>query len=418
MITDPISVEKARATVMRHFVYGGLADAPGDRVVAIRRDAAVGFVLAESVGATEDIPPFDNSAMDGYAVRTADLTEPGSSLEVGGEIRAGEPPGAAVQPGECIRVMTGAVMPPGADAVAPVEWTSGWGDAGDAVQFERIPDAGQHVRRAGRDVGRGQSVFEVGTVITPPVIGMLAALGLSDVRVYRKPSVSIVATGDELVSDGSQLSPGQIRNSNGPGLAAQVRFAGASLADADILVARDNEASIRESIEQALQADIVLVSGGVSVGAYDLVRPVLESMDVEILFWRVRQRPGKPLAFGRGPAVAVFGLPGNPVSSAVCFEQYVRPAIARFSGVREQPRLMRAALEEPVEKKPDLHYFSRGIAHRSGGVLRVRLAGEQGSNIYSSMVSSNCMIHLPEGPDRLQAGEHVMVEPYSWASWV
>jgi molybdopterin molybdotransferase len=243
---------------------------------------------------------------------------------------------------------------------------------------------------------------------------MLAALGRTSARVFQRPRVAVVATGDELVDSGARLLPGQIRNSNGPGLAAQVLAAGGELFYQ--AVARDNEASIIEHLTRGLGADILLISGGVSVGAYDFVRPALEALTVKILFWRVRQRPGKPLAFGRSETAAVFGLPGNPVSSAVCFEQYVRPAIRQFAGDVGRGRTVRALLEEPIEKKSDLYYFARGVVrYDESGTLVVRLAGEQGSNIYSSMVRSNCMIHLPEGVEAYAAGDQVRVEPYSWS---
>ena len=410
---DPISVEEAKAVVAANFHPGGLAGNDSE-IDTVSRDSAMGRALADPVASTEDIPPFDNSAMDGYAVRSTDLKVVPGKLRLQAEVRAGEVYTGEIEAGSCVRIMTGAPIPNGADAVAPVEWTAGWVDSGD-VSIHTAPKPGQHVRLAGRDVRRGDDVFGVGTIVTPPVVGMLAALGRTDVRVFRQPTVAVIATGDELVDDGSALRAGQIRNSNGPGLAAQSASAGARVLYQ--VVARDDEASVRSHIERGLDADILLISGGVSVGAYDFVRPALEALSVEILFWRVRQRPGKPLAFGRNETAAVFGLPGNPVSSAICFEQYVRPAIRTFVGDNEPTRTFAARLVAPIDKKGDLHYFARGIVTQlADGTFEVALAGEQGSNIYSSMVQSNCMVHLPEGASALAAGDAVVVEPYSWAA--
>ena len=380
--------------------------------ILLPRAQAGGLVLAEAVTSSEDIPPFDNSAMDGYAVRVGDLSEGALVLELSSEVRAGQSAMSALRPGTCARIMTGAPVPPGCDAVVPVESTDGWVEAGP-VAIHRVPVVGQNIRRAGRDVAAGETVFDVGAVVTPPVVGMLAALGKREVRVFRRPTVAVVATGDELVGDGDTLKAGQIRNSNGPGLVAQAFYAGGEVVFED--VARDDADSVRAAIRRGFAADILLVAGGVSVGIHDHVRAVLESEGVEILFRGVRQRPGKPLVLGRAPRCAVFGLPGNPVSSAVCFEQYVRPSIRRFLGYPDERGLRGAVLEEDVEKRAGLHYFSRGVVRAGpGNTLTVALAGAQGSNIYSSMVRSNCIVHLPEERASFARGEVVSIEPYAW----
>jgi molybdopterin molybdotransferase len=420
---EVISIIRAREIVMAEFLPGALrigepphAESAVDQhepgTVLLPRAQAGGLVLAEAIMSSEDIPPFDNSAMDGYAVRVADLSEGSLVLQLSSEVRAGQSAMSALRPGTCARIMTGAPVPPGCDAVVPVEWTDGWVEAGP-VAIHRLPVLGQNIRRAGRDIGAGDTVFGASTVVTPPVVGMLAALGKREIRVVRRPTISVVATGDELVGDGEALKAGQIRNSNGPGLVAQSVYAGGEVILED--VARDDADSVRAAIRRGLAADILLVAGGVSVGLHDHVRAVLESEGIEILFRGVRQRPGKPLVFGRAPRCAVFGLPGNPVSSAVCFEQYVRPAIRRFLGYPDERGLRDAVLEEDVVKRPGLHYFSRGVVRAGpGNTLTVALAGEQGSNIYSSMVRSNCIVHLPEGRDSFGRGEVVSIEPYAW----
>jgi len=415
----PVSVEEARAIIEAQFIAGGLsgdggpADArPREETIEIRR--AAGRVLARAVDAREDIPPFANSAMDGYAVHSDDIRSIPARVEVVGESRTGTPPPDTVSRGSCVRIMTGAPMPPGCDAVVPVEWTQGWIESG-AVIVTNAVERGMNVRTAGGDVTAGSRVFEAGDAVTPPVVGMLAAMGFARVNVYRRPTVAIVASGDELVSDGSRLGPGQIRNSNGPGLAAQARWVGADVVLET--VAGDEEDAVRAAISRGLEADILLISGGVSVGLYDYVRGALEAESVSILFWRVQQRPGRPLAFGRSATAAAFGLPGNPVSSAICFEQYVKPAIRIFQGGSARAPLVDAVLDERVEKKVGLHYFSRGKSWLDDdGTRRVHLAGEQGSNIYSSMVRSNCIVHLPAERGEVSRGETVGIEPYAWSA--
>jgi len=398
-----ISVEAARAAV--------LSAVPLQPVRRMALGEAQGHTLSEAVLSHDNIPPFDNSAMDGYAVRAADLAVLPATLRVIEDVPAGSVPQKKVGPGTCTRIMTGAPFPAGADAVAPVEWTA---ENGDSVRFHRCPAPGQHVRAAGADVCEGAEVFAPGRVVTPPVVGMLATLGYAEVAVRVPPRVAVIATGDELVPAAKRPGPGQIRNSNGPALAAQVRSAGGD-AMAPV-VARDNPVSTHRTIEAALAADVLVFSGGVSVGKYDFVKPVLEELGMEMHFWKVRQRPGKPLAFGMLRGKPVFGLPGNPVSSAMCFEQYVRPALARMLGRTEVVRPRHPAiLDAPVRKVAGLHYFARGIASFDDeGRIRVRGTGAQGSNIYSSVVRANCILHLPAPLEHPDAGTPVEIE---WLAW-
>ncbi len=399
-----VTFDAARALVLAHAPL-----LPEERVPLAK---ALGRTLAAPVVSREAIPPFTNAAMDGYAVRAADLAGAPRTLRVIADVPAGSFPQDVIVEGTCARIMTGAPVPRGADAVVQVEWTEPAGEASVRV-LERVAP-GQNVREAGEDVSAGAQVLPPGERVTPPVIGMLATLGYAEVSVRRAPRVAVVATGDELVDAAATPGPGQIRNANGPALAAQVASAGGEVVV--LLHAGDDRAGTEAAVEQSLAADVLVFSGGVSVGAYDFVRQVLEARGTRFLFWRVRQRPGKPLAFGVLGHRPVFGLPGNPVSSAVCFEQYVRPALAQMLGRREvvRPRYP-ALLDAPTAKKAGLHHFVRGVARvDAAGRMRVRDTGPQGSNLYSSMVAANCIVHLPEEMEEAPAGAPVEIE---WLTW-
>ncbi len=399
-----IPFEKARRIVLER------ARPTGTERVAY--DEALGRTLAEPITSRDAIPPFDNSAMDGFAVRFEDVQGVPARLKITADIPAGTAPTAPVAEGACARIMTGAPVPRGADTVVQVEWTESAGDG--RVQINRAPKKGANIRRAGEDVPVGQEMIGAGALVTPPVIGMMATLGYAEVEVSAAPRVAVVATGDELVEVAEALGPGQIRNANGPALAAQVRSAGGAVLGP--FVAGDDKKDIRRVLEVARAADVLLISGGVSVGDYDFVKDVLDAMGMELLFWKVRQRPGKPLAFGLLEEKLVFGLPGNPVSSAMCFEAYVRPALARMLRCAEveRPRL-RATLAEGMRSKGNLHHFTRGIAEVDGeGRLTARSTGAQGSHLYSSVVAANCIVHLPEGLADPEAGTPVEIE---WLRW-
>jgi molybdopterin molybdotransferase len=374
---------------------------------------ALGRTLAEPVTSRDTIPPFDNSAMDGFAVRTADFADGTATLDVIGEVAAGQVPSVPVRPGTCVRIMTGAPIPDGADAIAPVEWTE---EVGGRVRIRRAPEPGQYVRRAGRDVRPGDELVPAGAVVTPPVVGIAATLGYAALDVRVPPRVAVVATGDELVLPGATPGPGQIRDANGPALAAQVVSAGGVVLGP--LHARDDRADAHAVLERALDADVVVVSGGVSMGAHDVVRGVLEGLGVAWEFWKVRQRPGKPLAFGTRGGSLVFGLPGNPVSSAVCFEQYVRPALAARLGRRVVERArVPAVLAEAIRKEAGLHHFVRAVfARDDAGRLTARPTGAQGSNLYSSVVRADGLIHLPEALTDPPPGAPVEVERLPWGT--
>ncbi|MBN4056160.1 molybdopterin molybdotransferase MoeA [Rhodothermus sp. AH-315-K08] len=370
-------------------------------------DQALGRVLLNEVVAKESIPPFENSAMDGFAVRSGDLGPSGGVLRIVGEVRAGQWPEALTGAGTCMRIMTGAPIPPGVDAVVPVEWTETV--VGGTVRINKGIPKGRHIRGAGKDMEEGESVLASGTRISSGAVAVLATLGFAAVQVGKRPRISVVSTGDELVPVNCKPAPGQIRNSNGPSLVSRAQEAGGELSTH--LHAVDEIEAVRSAVEEALEADMLVFSGGVSVGDHDLVKDVLVEMGLELDFWKVKQRPGKPLAFGVLSGRPVFGLPGNPVSAAICFEQYVRPAIWKWQGMEHDSRTkMWAFLEEDFGKPAGLHVFARGILSSAAGRLVVRPAGGQGSNLSMSMVRANCVAHLPEDWEEAPKGSLVEVE--------
>ena len=322
------------------------------------RDVA-GLVLAEAVAAREDVPPFANTAMDGYAVRAADTAAANDddpvTLDVVGDLPAGYAPGASVGPGEAVRIMTGAPIPDGADAIVPVEQTSR--DCATRVQIHRAATAGAHIRDAGGDVAAGDAVFAPGDVLNPAAVGVLASLGVTDVLVHARPRVAVLATGDELVDGDAPLAPGQIRNSNGPMLRALVAEAGCEVVDLGI--ARDDEAALEALLlEAAAGCDAIITSGGVSVGDYDVVKAVLSRIGA--LVWsQVAIKPAKPLAFGVIGTTPIVGLPGNPVSSHVSFELFARPALRRMAGHEHLDRPVVTAPRLDRGASPTLHPWSR-----------------------------------------------------------
>jgi len=369
---------------------------------------ALGRVLAEAVVSGVDVPPFANTAMDGFAVRAADTADAPARLDVVGTLAAGaDPAGLAVGPGQAVRIMTGAPMPAGADAVVMVERTS-TDDGGAFVVIGVTAVAGDHVRSAGDDLRAGQTVFEPPTVLTPGHLGVLASLGLSEVTVHPPARVGVLSTGDELVEGSTPLRPGQIRDSNRPTLLAMVRDAGCEAVD--LGTARDDEDAIRSRLEDGLAGcDAVVTSGGVSVGDFDYVKVVLDRLG-RMDWWQLAVRPAKPLAFGvAGPRdTPVFGLPGNPVSSMVSFELFVRPALRRMMGHPDE-RLLRAVVEavadEPLPRRPDgkLHLDRVVATHGPDGRYHVRRSGGQASHLLRAMALANALAMVPDG-DGIVAG--------------
>lgn len=364
-----------------------------------------GRTLREPVHSDENIPPFDNAAMDGYAVRAEDIDSTGTSLSLAFDVTTG----TSVQPlppGSCAGITTGNPLPPEADTVVRKERTE---TNGQHVRFETVPTVGQNVRPAGEDVPAGTVVLETGTVVDASAASLMASVGHTNPTVAARPQVLVLATGDELVEPSRTPGPGQIRDANGPSLAMRVESAGGT---AHLRRTSDDEAAIRDALSNAIQFDMILVSGGMSEGADDLVRQGLDRLGLNLHFWKVKQRPGKPFAFGMLDDCPVFGLPGNPVAAAVCFEVYVRPALAAMLGRSDVfPSLQTAVLEEGYRVKEGYHYFSRGIARvDETGRLLVRTTGHQGSGISSSMRDANCLIHLGEDVVDPEAGQRVSIQ--------
>jgi molybdopterin molybdotransferase len=366
-------------------------------------------VLVEEVRAVRDVPPFTNSAMDGYAVRADDVRvtspERPARLRLLGEIRAGAPAAMAVTPSTTLRIMTGAMIPPGADAVVRVEDTS---EADGQVEIRVGVETGTNVRGAGTDVAKGSVVATPGRLVTPGLIGVLASAGRSTVRCVRRPRVRILTTGDELRDAGQSLGAGEITNTNRYTLLASLEASGAIGLDSG--VARDDRADLAARLESD-GADLVVTTGGVSMGAYDLVRSLLEEHDA-VDFWQVALRPGKPLLFGSVHGVPLIGLPGNPVSSLVGFELFVKPAIRKMQGrVDVEPQLIPAVTVDRLTSIPHLEQYLRGVARREAGRLLVHLTGNQGSHVLRSMADANCLVRVPAAEGDLGPGAAVEILP-------
>ena len=362
---------------------------------------ALGCVLAEDLFAPQAVPPFDNSSMDGFAVQAADLANIPATLPVQGDIPAGALSLPALTPGGALRIMTGAPIPPGADAVVPVEDT---GVSAEGVAFLQTVTPGENIRRAGEDVAAGSLVMTARSLLRPAEIGMAAVVGRASVRAHPRPRVAILSTGDELIEPGQPLLPGQIYNSNAYALAAQVVEAGGVVTH--LLHARDTADALREAFDACAGADVLLTSGGVSVGDYDFVKAVFAergTMD----FWRVAIRPGKPVAFGRWGETVFFGLPGNPVSSMVTFELFVRPALRRLRGLIDLSRpTVTARLTEDARHTPGRQSYQRAVATPEGGGYHVTPVRGQGSGMMRSMVQANALLVIPADVSVLRAGEN------------
>lgn len=371
---------------------------------------SLGRVIAEDAIAPRDLPPYDNSGMDGYAVRSEDVQNASQThpirLEVIEDLRAGFFAKNPVQKGQAIRIMTGAPIPMGADAVIPVEDTER-GDGSVLVFRPLCP--GDFIRKAGEDVKRGDLVITQGEIIRPSEVGMLASIGKSFILVYRRPLVAILCTGEELVDVGETLEGAKIVSSNSYTLAAQVKECGAI--PMQLGIARDHKEEIKEKLLQGLQADVFISSAGVSVGDYDFVRDALKELGARMIFWRVAMKPGKPVAFWLYEGKPVFSLPGNPVSSMVTFEQFVRPSLLKMMGHRHLFRpVIEATLKEEIRKEPGRKHFMRAILSQEGKRYYVTTTGPQGSGILKSMVKANGLIIVPEECEILRAGEKVKVQ--------
>lgn len=431
-VAELLSVEAARDAILL-----GVEPVATER---IKTPNGLGRVVAGSVAARVSLPPWPNSAMDGYAVRAEDTSaateDTPRELRVIGDVRAGAAPTVEVRPGSAVRIATGAPLPAGADAVVPVELTTPIAAGGQrgprgrdatgplpaACLIHQAVGPGGSVREAGSDLSAGAMLLEPGSEMTAPAIALVAGAGIEDLRVHCRPRVGVLATGDEVRGPGQPLGPAGIPDANGPGLRAQVTAAGAEAIDLGI--ATDDLADVLKRLRGGIEvgADALIVSGGVSVGPYDVVRTAMETIGTVDL-WRVAVQPGKPFAFGTatrpdgGAPILVFGLPGNPVSSAVTFELFVRPAIRRLAGRRDLYRAAdRAVIGQPVTKSHGRRAFLRVEAQRDHagtplrderGRVRVRLAGGQGSHVISALAAADALAIVPETDDSLPAGAEV-----------
>ena len=364
---------------------------------------AVGRILAEELRAPCDMPRWDNSAMDGFAVRAEDC-QTQKPLLIDGYIPAGgTATGISVRPGKAVRIMTGAPTPDGCDTIVPVEETE---EKDGQVIIKGRVRVGDHLRVCGEDVQKGEIVIVAGSVLRPVEINMLAAFGLKEVAVFRRPKVAILSTGDELVEPGEPVGPGQIINSNAYSLAAAVQ----ELGGVPLLlgIARDARESLREKLVEGLRADVLITSAGVSMGDRDLVCAMLEEVGVQSLFWKVDIKPGRPTAFGLKDGKPVFSLPGNPVSTMVTFEEFVRPALLKMMGHQRVIKpFVKAVLKETITKKMGRVQFLRVRVVKNGERLFATSSGDQNTGILSTMLRANGMAVLPASKERIEAGEEV-----------
>ena len=375
--------------------------------VQLERSAAAGLVLAAPVVSTEEVPPFPNTAVDGYAVRASDLADVPVELDVVGEIAAGEPPDGIVGPGQAIRIMTGAPMPEGADAVAMVEDSQRL--EGERVRLTRTLESGAAIRGAGDDVRVGDEVFPAGIQIRPPVEAVLASVNARTVLVHPRARVAVLSTGDELVADGSPLAPGQIRESNKTMLAGMLGEAGCEVVDLGVV--RDDEAELeRVLVDAVARCDAIVSSGGVSMGDYDVVKTVLGHI-ADMKWMQIAIKPAKPFAFGTLDGVPIFGLPGNPVSSLVSFELLARPALRRMMGHREVARPSAVAVaDQELRRHTDgkIHLMRVTVVSGDDGRLHVRPVGAQGSHQLAATALADAMALVPDG-DGIPEGADVAV---------
>ena len=402
-----ISVEEALARI--------LAEITSLSTTQVPLPDALGLVLAEDIVAQEDMPPFANSAMDGFALLSRD-SQPREGqpprLHVIGGVAAGYVAEQEVREGTAMRIMTGAPVPPGADTVIQVELTRSEGPESDYVDILETVAPGNNIRPSGEDMRRGQTVLMRETEIGPWEIGVLATLGWASVPVIHRPHVAILGTGDEVIDVDQPLSPGKIRNSNSYLLEAAVRRAGAM--PHRLGIAQDTEESLREKFSEAMQADLIITSGGVSVGDFDLVKNIMAEQG-QINFWRINMRPGKPVAFGHIGGIPLLGLPGNPVSAAVTFELFGRPVIRKLLGhTRLSHPQIEVVVEDGVDEKVMRRHYVRAHVEWRDGHFVAHTTGNQGSNIMTSLLHANALVIVPEGGVTIAPGATAKAMMLDW----
>lgn len=392
-----MSVAAAQAIVLRH----ARPLAP----VALPLASALGQALAEDVSSDLDMPPYTKALMDGYAVRCADLPQGQGVVTVIEEVLAGRTPTKSLAAGQATRIMTGAPIPDGADAVIPIERTQLL--EGRVRIEDRPPKPGLNILPQGQEMRRGDVVLRAGAVLRPQEVGLLATVGRTHVAVVAAPQVAILSTGDEVVEPDTVPGPGQIRNSNGPMLVAQVARSGVPRY---LGIARDDLESLQSRVREGLQADVLILSGGVSAGKADLVPGVLRDAGVEAHFHKVAMKPGKPVFFGTKDATLVFGLPGNPVSAFVCFELFIRPALRRLAGHAEAgPVLLTAELQEPFAYRTDRPTYHPARLEQVGTSLRVRPVPWFGSADLRAISGADALLVIAPGEQQWSAGQVVQV---------
>lgn len=391
----------------REFILARTVPVSGAENATLR--GALGRVLAEDVAAPFDVPGFDNSAMDGYACRAADLSDSAETvLRETGCALAGAPSAADAGENQCVRITTGAPVPKSADIIVPLEETRA--ENGDIFIAAARRKKGAHIRAAGEDLRRGETALAAGTLCGPAEIGMLGSLGMASVKIKRKVRAAFFSTGDELKQQGEELRPGEIYDSNRHTLFSML--ARMNMETLDLGAAADSPESVAEIMDAAAEnADVVFAAGGASVGEADFIRPALASRG-EVLFWKVAMRPGRPLAYGKLGEADFFGLPGNPVSVMVCFYQFARAALWKRAGRCGDltPPSFSAAAAAPFKKSPGRTEYQRGILRPANGGWEVFPTGDQGSGILSSMARANCFVVLEEGRGAVSAGETVSVQ--------
>jgi len=405
-----INVEEARRIVLEQAAPLGIEQ--------VALSASVGRILAQDLIAQTDLPPFDNSAMDGYAIHSSDtasaLREQPVKLRLVGEVAAGEVRERGVSRGEAVKIMTGAPLPPGADSVVALEEARLRSEQVEI--FGEVPP-GRHVRKAGEDIRRGEVALVAGTQVQLQHVGLLAGLGYADVPAYRLPRVAVLATGSELVGINEPLGPGKIRNSNSLVLVALLRQLGIEPVDLGTVV--DERSLIHQRLEEAARHDVVLTSGGVSVGEHDLVKRVLRDLGMETLFWRVNMKPGKPLLFGRLRNSVIFGLPGNPISCVVCFLEFIAPFLQKVMGEQNPGNnRVHARLTQPIRKKEPRTQLLTARLQEDQGNLTVTPTPQQGSGMLNSLAQANAFIVVPEDIVELKAGSLVEVVPLGGDPWL
>ncbi|HEX9392461.1 MAG TPA: gephyrin-like molybdotransferase Glp [Usitatibacteraceae bacterium] len=399
---DPNSMPVAKA---RAFIHTFLSPVSGVARVALR--SALGRVLAEDVISPVNVPGHRNSAMDGWAMRFEDLSANDTTLTEVGSSFAGQPFTGKIGKGECVRIFTGGVVPEGADTVVMQERAA---KNGKSITFPAGQKRGQNVREAGEDLREGAVALARGRSIRPAELGLIASLGIGEVSVYRPLRVAFFSTGDELVQIGNPLAAGQIYDSNRYTLHGMLTRLGCEVIDMGVV--RDDPAILEQAFKDASDiADVVITSGGVSVGEADFVKQLMDKLG-EVVFWKIAMKPGRPLAYGKIGRAHFFGLPGNPVSVMVTFYQFVRDALLTLQGVSPLPvqPLLKAICTSPIKKAPGRTEFQRGVLYLEDGVFKVRVTGEQGSGILKSMSDANCFIMLHDHVGNVDAGATVEVQ--------